>query len=110
MVQINLPKNSETKKGNYYKDKTGSKNIRIVNVYRWDPSLGGYPIIETYEFDMYKCPSKVLLLLNKNAILDKFFVIKLVVSRKIFKFVGRLLLVVLHLLCIKDDSPLYDAL
>ena len=39
MVQINLPKNSEVKKGIYYKDKTGSKNIRKVNVYRWDPSL-----------------------------------------------------------------------
>ena len=25
MVQINLPKNSEVKKGIYYKDKTGSK-------------------------------------------------------------------------------------
>ena len=40
MVQINLPKNSEVKKGIYYKDKTGSKNIRKVNVYRWDPSSG----------------------------------------------------------------------
>ena len=38
MVQINLPKNSEVKKGIFYKDKTGSKNIRKVNVYRWDPS------------------------------------------------------------------------
>ncbi len=37
MVQINLPKNSEVQKGNYYQDKTGSKNIRKVNVYRWDP-------------------------------------------------------------------------
>ena len=35
MVQINLPKNSEVQKGNYYEDKTGSKNIRKVNVYRW---------------------------------------------------------------------------
>jgi succinate dehydrogenase / fumarate reductase iron-sulfur subunit len=38
MVQINLPKNSEVTKGKYYQDKTGSKNIRKVNVYRWDPS------------------------------------------------------------------------
>ena len=32
MVQLNLPKNSEVKKGIYYKDKTGSKNIRKVNL------------------------------------------------------------------------------
>ena len=36
MVQINLPKNSEVTKGKYYQDKTGSKNIRKVNVYRSD--------------------------------------------------------------------------
>ena len=28
MVQINLPENSKVQKGNYYKDKTGSKNIK----------------------------------------------------------------------------------
>ena len=39
MVQINLPKNSEVIKGKYYQDKNGSKNIRKVNVYRWDPSI-----------------------------------------------------------------------
>ena len=27
MVQLNLPKNSEVKKGKYFKDKTGSKNL-----------------------------------------------------------------------------------
>ena len=32
MVQINLPKNSKIEKGKYYKDITGSKNIRKVNV------------------------------------------------------------------------------
>ena len=28
MVQINLPKNSKIQKGQYFKDKTGSKNIK----------------------------------------------------------------------------------
>ena len=65
MVQINLPKNSEIKKGYYYKDKTGSKNIRKVNIYRWDPATGENPRIDTYEVDMDNCPSKVLDLLNK---------------------------------------------
>ena len=65
MVQINLPQNSKVQKGEYYKDKTGSKNIRKVNIYRWDPSSGKNPRIDTYEVDMDNCPSKVLDLLNK---------------------------------------------
>ena len=65
MVQISLPENSKTKKGKYFKDKTGSKNLRKVNVYRWDPSSGEGPRIDTYEVDMDNCPSKVLDILNK---------------------------------------------
>ena len=65
MVQINLPQNSKVEKGKYFKDKTGSKNIRKVNIYRWDPSTGKNPRIDTYEVDMDNCPSKVLDLLNK---------------------------------------------
>ena len=60
MVQISLPENSKTKKGKYFKDKTGSKNLRKVNVYRWDPSSGESPRIDTYEVDMDNCSSKVL--------------------------------------------------
>ena len=65
MVQISLPQNSKIQKGKYYKDKTGSKNLRKVNIYRWDPSTGEDPRIDTYEVDMDNCPSKVLDLLNK---------------------------------------------
>ena len=32
MVQISLPKNSKIQNGKYFKDKTGSKNIRKVNI------------------------------------------------------------------------------
>ena len=28
MVQINLPENSKVRKGKYFKDKTGSKNLK----------------------------------------------------------------------------------
>ena len=65
MVQINLPENSRIQKGKYFKDKTNSKNIRKVNIYRWDPSTGDKPRIDTYEVDMDNCPSKVLDILNK---------------------------------------------
>ena len=65
MAQINLSENSQIKKGKYFKDKTGSKNLRKVNVYRWDPSTGENPRIDSYEVDMDNCPSKVLDVLNK---------------------------------------------
>ena len=56
MVQISLPQNSKVNKGKYFEDKTGSKNIRKVNVYRWDPSTDENPRIDTYEVDMDNCP------------------------------------------------------
>ena len=65
MVQLNLPANSKVEKGQYYKDKTGSKNIRKINIYRWDPSKNENPRLDTYEVDMYNCSSKVLDVLNK---------------------------------------------
>ena len=43
MAQFNLPQNSKIEVGKYYKDKTNSKNLKKVNVYRWDPSTGENP-------------------------------------------------------------------
>ena len=54
MVQINLPKDSEVTKGKYYQDKTGSKNIRKVNVYRWDPSTEENPLHTFEELGIYE--------------------------------------------------------
>ena len=65
MVQINLPKNSQVIKGKYFKDKTGSKNLRKVNIYRWDPSDGKNPRVDTFEVDMDNCGPKVLDILFK---------------------------------------------
>ena len=47
MVQINLPENSKVNKGKYFQDKTGSKNLRKVNILRWDPTSGENPRIDT---------------------------------------------------------------
>ena len=70
MVQINLPENSKLKKGNYFRDKTGSKNLRKVNIYRWDPSTGENPRIDTYEVDLDTCGPMILdaLIHIKNSI------------------------------------------
>ena len=40
------------------------KKFTKVNIYRWDPSTGEKPRIDTYEVDMDNCPSKVLDLLK----------------------------------------------
>ena len=60
MVQFNLPKNSKIKKGNYFKSVSGSKNIKKVNVYRWDPDKDANPRVDTYEVDMDNCGPMVL--------------------------------------------------
>jgi succinate dehydrogenase / fumarate reductase, iron-sulfur subunit len=65
MVQFNLPENSKVLKGNYFKDKTGSKNIKKINIYRWDPDKNENPKIDTFEVDLSKCGNKVLDILNK---------------------------------------------
>ena len=49
MVQFNLPKNSKILKGQYFKDKTGSSNLRIVHIYRWDPTKNENPREDTFE-------------------------------------------------------------
>ena len=65
MVQFNLPKNSKILKGKYYKDKSGSNNLKKVNVYRWDPSTKENPRIDTFEVNMNACGPKVLDILFK---------------------------------------------
>ena len=65
MVQFNLPQNSKIEVGKYYKDITNSKNLKKINVYRWDPTTGQNPRIDIFEVDMDKCGPKVLDILFK---------------------------------------------
>ncbi len=65
MVQFSLPQNSKILKGNYHKDKTGSNNLKKVNVYRWSPSSSENPRIDTFEIDLNECGPKVLDILFK---------------------------------------------
>ena len=65
MVKFALPENSKIKVGKYYKDKTNSKNLQKVHVYRWDPSTDQNPRIDTYEVDIENCGPKVLDILFK---------------------------------------------
>ena len=65
MAEFSLPDNSKIIKGKYYKDKTGSKNIKKVNIYRWSPDDEQNPRIDTFEVDMDNCGPKVLDILFK---------------------------------------------
>ena len=60
MVKFNLPKNSTVKKGKHFTCKTESKNIKKINVYRWDPEKNENPRLDTYEVDMDNCGPMVL--------------------------------------------------
>jgi len=52
MVQFNLPQNSKILKGQYFKDKTGSSNLKIVHIYRWDPEKNENPREDTFEVNL----------------------------------------------------------
>ena len=65
MVQFNLPRNSKILKGKYFKDKTGSPNLKIVHIYRWNPEKNENPREDTFEVNLDTCGSKVLDVLHK---------------------------------------------
>jgi len=60
MVEFSLPKNSVVKTGKTYKAVAEAKNIRIFEVYRWDPDSGENPRIDSYHIDMDSCGPMVL--------------------------------------------------
>ena len=45
-------KNSKILKGRYFKDNSGSKNLKIVHVYRWDPEKKENPREDTFEVNL----------------------------------------------------------
>ena len=65
MVQFNLPKNSKILKGQYFKDQTGSSNLKIIHIYRWDPTKTENPREDTFEVNLDTCGNKVLDILHK---------------------------------------------
>ena len=60
MVQFTLPKNSTIEKGKHFSNQGDSKNIKKINVYRWNPEDGQNPRLDTYEVDMDNCGPMVL--------------------------------------------------
>ncbi len=70
MAQFRLPANSRIRGGKTFKAEATAKNVRRFKVYRYDPSTGDNPAMDTYEVDMDQCGPMVLdaLIRIKNAI------------------------------------------
>ncbi len=60
MAEFRLPKNSRIRKGKHFPAADGVRNIRKFAVYRYDPSSGDNPRIDTYDVDMDNCGPMVL--------------------------------------------------
>jgi succinate dehydrogenase / fumarate reductase iron-sulfur subunit len=58
MAEFLLPKNSRVKIGNTYSICADKK--RVLKIYRYDPSNGDNPSIDTFEIDSQKCGKMVL--------------------------------------------------
>ncbi len=59
MAQFRLPKNARIQKGKEYKAPAGG-NIRVFEIYRWDPDSGENPRMDRYELDTDRCGPMVL--------------------------------------------------
>ncbi len=60
MAEFKLPANSVLKIGKTYPAPEGARNIKIFKVYRYDPSNGENPSIDTFHVDMDNCGPMVL--------------------------------------------------
>ncbi len=60
MAEFTLPKNSVVQEGKTYPAPEGATNVRVVEVYRWDPDSGENPRVDIYNIDLDTCGPMVL--------------------------------------------------
>jgi succinate dehydrogenase / fumarate reductase iron-sulfur subunit len=60
MAQFKLPANSVVSKGKTCYAGAGAKNVRRLQIYRWNPDSGENPRLDTYEVDLDTCAPMVL--------------------------------------------------
>ncbi len=71
MVEFSLPARSKPTKGRTYPAPAGAKNVKVFNIYRWDPEdrdasgAPKNPRIDRFEIDMDDCAPMVLDALGK---------------------------------------------
>ena len=60
MAQFSLPANSKVKPGKNHGGAEGATNVRKFAIYRYDPTTGENPRVDTYDVDMDNCAPMVL--------------------------------------------------
>ncbi|MEM9602729.1 MAG: succinate dehydrogenase iron-sulfur subunit [Pseudomonadota bacterium] len=60
MAEFKLPANSIPKGGKTYKAPAGATRVRTFKVYRYDPSTGDNPSVDSYDVDLDGCGPMVL--------------------------------------------------
>ncbi|HEX2239405.1 MAG TPA: 2Fe-2S iron-sulfur cluster-binding protein, partial [Gammaproteobacteria bacterium] len=60
MAQFRLPVNSVVKPGKTYRAPQGTKRIKKLVIYRYDPDSGANPRVDTFELDLDECGPMVL--------------------------------------------------
>ncbi|HEY6516557.1 MAG TPA: succinate dehydrogenase iron-sulfur subunit [Steroidobacteraceae bacterium] len=60
MAQFRLPANSRIRKGNVHRAAAGARTVRTFRIYRFDPTSGETPRVDTYELDLAGCGPMVL--------------------------------------------------
>ena len=60
MAEFTLPKNSRVTKGRHFAAPEGASNVKRFAVYRYDPSSGDNPRMDTYDIDLESCGPMVL--------------------------------------------------
>ena len=60
MAQFRLPANSRIRKGNVHRAPAGARKVRNFRIYRFDPTSGETPRVDTFELDLAGCGPMVL--------------------------------------------------
>jgi succinate dehydrogenase / fumarate reductase iron-sulfur subunit len=60
MAQFTLPANSKVKAGKHHGGADGATNVKKFAIYRYDPTTGENPRVDTYDVDMDNCAPMVL--------------------------------------------------
>jgi succinate dehydrogenase iron-sulfur subunit len=60
MAQFRLPANSRIRKGNVHRAPAGARAVRRFRIYRFDPTSGETPRVDTFELDLAGCGPMVL--------------------------------------------------
>ena len=60
MAQFTLPANSKVKPGKNHGGAEGATNVKKFAIYRYDPTTGENPRVDTYDVDMDNCAPMVL--------------------------------------------------